>query len=58
MRKRHPTKGPARIGTFFFLRFPLPASSRSIQCAAGATVDLIPQSIRHSCPDSDSYSNS
>ena len=41
-RKRHPTKGPARIGTFFFSRFPLPVSSRSIQFAAGTPVDPIP----------------
>ena len=45
-RKRHPTKDPARIWPFFFSRFPLPVSSRSIQFVAGAPVDPIPQSIR------------
>ena len=44
-RKRHPTKSLAWIGTFF-LCFPLPISSCSIQFAAGAWFHPVPQSIR------------
>ena len=45
-RKRRPTKSPSRIGPFFFSRFPLPVSSRSIWLAAGTWFHSIPQSIR------------